>query len=333
MNLNYKPPYKITDKIVNFVSLITEIVAEITINNEELSSPKLRRENKIKTIQSSLAIEQNTLTIEQVTDIINGKRVLGHPKEIIEVKNAIELYDRLIELDPFKIEDLLKAHYVLMKDLINDNGKYRSGGIGVFAGEKLIHMAPQAKFVPDLMIDLFRWVSTNTEVHPLIRSCVFHYEFEFIHPFSDGNGRMGRLWQTILLSSWKKVFKWVPVESLVKERQQEYYDVLGVCDNEAESTKFIEYMLKNIYDILLEIKDTEQVIEQVTEQVEKLMAVITEEPKSANELMELVGMKHKLTFRDNYLKPAVRLGLVLMTVPNKPRSSKQKYYKNKTKNN
>ena len=327
MNLNYKPPYKITDRIVNYVSLITELVAEITIKNEELSSPKLRRQNKIKTITNTLAIEQNTLTIEQVTDIINGKRVLGHPKEITEVKNAIVLYDRLMELDPLKIEDMLQAHFVLMKDLISDNGKYRSGGVGVFAGKKLIHMAPQAKLVPELMVDLFRWVSTNNEIHPLIRSCVFHYEFEFIHPFSDGNGRMGRLWQTILLSKWKKIFKWVPVESLVKERQQEYYDVLGVCDNEAESTRFIEYMLKNIYDTLIEIKSTEQVIEQVTEQVEKLMSVITSDPKSANELMELVGIKHRLTFRDNYLKPAIRLGLVFMTVPNKPRSSKQKYYR------
>lgn len=327
MNQDYIPPYKITDKIVNYISLITEIVAEITINNQELSSPKLRRENKIKTIQATLAIEQNTLSIEQVTDIINGKRVLGHPKEITEVKNSIELYDKLVELDPFDIKDMLKAHGVLMKGLINDNGKYRTGGVGVFAGERLIHMAPQAKLVPDLMIDLFRWLSTNTTIHPLIRSCVFHYEFEFIHPFSDGNGRMGRLWQTILLSNWKKVFKWVPVESLVKERQQEYYDVLGICDNEAESTKFIEYMLRNIYDTLLEIKSTEQVIEQVTEQVDKLMSVITTEPKSANELMELVGLKHKLTFRENYLKPSLELGLILMTVPDKPRSSKQKYYR------
>ena len=327
MNLNYKPPYIITDKIVNYISLITEIVAEITIKNKELSSLKLRRENKIKTIQASLAIEQNTLTIEQVTDIINGKRVLGHPKEITEVKNAIELYDMLMELDPFSIKDMLKAHAVLMKGLVNDNGKYRRGGVGVFAGKRLIHMAPQAKFVPELMVDLFRWVSNNPEIHPLIRSCVFHYEFEFIHPFIDGNGRMGRLWQTILLSNWKKVFKWVPVESLVKERQQEYYDVLGVCDNEAESTMFIEYMLKNIYETLQEIKSTEQVIEQVTEQVQKLMDVITSEPKSANELMEHVGLKHKLTFRDNYLKPALELGLILMTVPDKPKSSKQKYFR------
>ena len=327
LNPNYKPPYIITDMIVLYVSLISEIVTEITIKNEELSSPQLRRENQIRTIQSSLAIEQNTLSIEQVTDIVNGKRVLGHPKEVTEVKNAIELYDMLMELNPYSVSDMLKAHKILMKDLVNDNGKYRTGGVGVFAGERLIHMAPQAKLVPELMIDLFRWLSENNNIHPLIRSCVFHYEFEFIHPFSDGNGRMGRLWQTILLSNWKKVFRWVPVESLINERQQQYYDVLGICDKEADSTLFIEYMLKNIYESLAEIKATEQVNIQVTEQVQKLLQVITDEPKSANELMELCGLKHKLTFRENYLKPAIRLGLVLMTSPEKPRSSKQKYYR------
>ena len=327
MNEDYKPPYKITDKIINSISLITEVVTKLTINNEELSNPMLRRENQIKTIHSSLAIENNSLSLNQVTDIINGKRVLGAQEEITEVKNAFETYEMILNFDPFRIEDLLKAHHILMRDLVKDNGQFRKGGVGVFAGKKLIHMAPQAKFVYDLTIDLFRWASVNTDIHPLIRSCVFHYEFEFIHPFSDGNGRMGRLWQTILLSRWRKVFRWLPVETLVKDRQQEYYDVLGVCDNEAESTKFIEYMLKNIYESLLDIKQTEQVAEQVTEQVERLMNVITSTPKSANELMELVGIKHKLTFRDNYLKPAVKLGLVLMTVPEKPRSSKQKYYR------
>lgn len=326
MNMDYKPPYKVTDKIVNYISQITEVVTKLTINNEELSNPMLRRENQIKTIHSSLAIENNSLSLNQVTDIINGKRVLGAPQEITEVKNAFETYEMILNFNPFSIDDLLKAHSILMKDLVKDNGQFRKGGVGVFAGKKLIHMAPQAKFVSELMIDLFRWASENTDTHPLIRSCVFHYEFEFIHPFSDGNGRMGRLWQTIQLSKWKKVFRWLPVETLVKDRQQEYYDVLGVCDNEAESTKFIEYMLQNIYESLLDIMQTEQDAEQVTEQVEKLMNVITSIPKSANELMELVGIKHKLTFRDNYLKPAVKLGLVIMTVPDKPRSSKQKYY-------
>ena len=311
MNKDYKPPYKVTDKIVNYISQITEVVTKLTISNEELSNPILRRENQIKTIHSSLAIENNSLSLEQVTDIINGKRVLGPQADITEVKNAFETYEMLLNFDPFDIDDLLQAHSILMKDLVKDNGQFRKGGVGVFAGEKLIHMAPQAKFVPDLMIDLFRWTSENND----------------IHPFSDGNGRMGRLWQTILLSKWKKVFRWLPVETLVKDRQQEYYDVLGVCDNEAESTSFIEYMLSNIYDSLLDINQTEQVAEQVTEQVEKLMNVITSSPKSANELMDLVGIKHKLTFRDNYLKPAIELGLVLMTVPDKPRSSKQKYYK------
>lgn len=327
MNNDYRPPYKITDKIINYISLITETVTKLTINNEELSNPMLRRKNQIKTIHSSLAIENNSLSLNQVTDIINGQRVLGLPQEIKEVKNAFEVYEMILNFDPLSIDDLLEAHKILMKDLVKDSGQFRTGGVGVFAGERLIHAAPQAKFVPGLMIDLFMWASENTDIHPLIRSCVFHYEFEFIHPFSDGNGRMGRLWQTLHLSKWKKVFRWLPVETLVKDRQQEYYDVLGACDKEAESTKFIEYMLSNIYESLLDIKQTEQVSAQVTEQVEKLMNVISSTAKSANELMELVGIKHKLTFRDNYLKPAINLGLVIMTVPDKPRSSKQKYYK------
>src|SRR5574344_448914 len=214
---------------------------------------ELRKENRIKTIHSSLAIENNSLSLEQITAIIEGKRVLGSPNEIQEVKNALQAYELLLTLNPYEEKDLLKAHKLMMADLVKRNGKYRKDGVGIFDGNQVVHLAPPADRVPFLMSDLFEWLK-NSDVHPLIKSCVFHYEFEFIHPFQDGNGRMGRLWQTVILKEWKSVFAWLPIETLIKENQKEYYNVLGVSDSVANSTKFIEFMLsvilKTIEDII-----------------------------------------------------------------------------------
>jgi len=284
----------------------------------------LRRDNQIRSIHSSLAIENNSLSLGQVTDIINGKRVLGALNEIREVKNAFEAYNLLLTFNPFSIEDMLKAHKVLMADLTKEAGLFRSGRVGVFAGERLVHMAPLARVVPKLMSNLIHWTKT-TDLHPLIKSCVFHYEFEFIHPFADGNGRIGLMWQTLLLSRWKPVFAWLPVETLIRERQQEYYDVLAVADKAANSTAFVEFMLRAIRDALSELLRTEQVREQVTEQVERLLTALGSETLSAKELLERLGLKHRPTFSNNYLRPALELGLIEMTVPDKPNSSKQRY--------
>lgn len=323
----YRPPYTLTDKIVNLISDITEIMTKITIEDELNLNPKLRRNNRVKTIQSSLAIENNTLSIEQVTDIINGKRVLGSPQEICEVKNAFEAYEKLLTMNPYSIEDMLMGHKILMKDLTNESGRFRNGGVGVFAGKRLVHMAPPAGQVPNLIKELVQRTESEKQVHPLIRSCVFHYEFEFIHPFADGNGRMGRMWQTLLLFKWKPLFGWLPIETLIKERQEDYYKVLGECDHAADSGKFIEFILQTIYDAFVEIRKTEQVGEQVTEQVKKLLAVMSDESLSTKELMEKLKLKHRPTFRNNYLLPALELGLLEMTIPDKPNSSKQKYRK------
>lgn len=323
----YRPPYTLTDKIVNLISDITEIMTKITIEDELNLNPKLRRNNRVKTIQSSLAIENNTLSIEQVTDIINGKRVLGLPQEICEVKNAFEAYEKLLTMNPYSIEDMLMGHKILMKDLTNESGRFRNGGVGVFAGKRLVHMAPPAGQVPNLIKELVQRTESEKQVHPLIRSCVFHYEFEFIHPFADGNGRMGRMWQTLLLFKWKPLFGWLPIETLIKERQEDYYKVLGECDHAADSGKFIEFILQTIYDAFVEIRKTEQVGEQVTEQVKKLLAVMSDESLSTKELMEKLKLKHRPTFRNNYLLPALELGLLEMTIPDKPNSSKQKYRK------
>jgi len=320
----YVPPYKITEAIIHLVSEISEQVGVIAIKNEAVANLQLRRENQIKSIHSSLAIENNSLSLEQVTDIICGKRVLGAPGEIREVKNAYEAYNLLFTFDPFSIEDMLSAHSVLMADLTNEAGRFRSGGVGVFAGEKLVHMAPLANVVPKLMSELIRWLKIS-DAHPLIKSCVFHYEFEFIHPFADGNGRMGRMWQTLLLSQWKPVFAWLPVERLILENQQEYYDVLAASDKAADSTAFIEFMLRAIRDALNELLQTEQVREQVTEQVERLIAALGKETLSAKELLDRLGLKHRPTLSKNYLRPALELGLIEMTIPNKPNSSKQRY--------
>lgn len=320
----YVPPYTITDKTVNLISAITEIITKITINDDMSNNPRLRRDNRIRTIHASLAIENNSLSLDQVTDIINGKRILGSPNEICEVKNAFEAYNKLLEMNPYSINDMLQAHKVLMNELTKEAGIFRSGGVGVFAGEQLVHMAPPANQVPHLIKELVAWAK-KAEVHTLIKSCVFHYEFEFIHPFAYGNGRMGRMWQTLLLYKWKSLFGWLPIETLIRERQDEYYKVLGECDHSADSGKFIEFLLKTIYDALSEIADTEQVREQVTEQVERLLEVIGDKEYSTKELMELLGLKHRPTFRDNYLLPSLELGLIEMTVPDKPNSSKQKY--------
>lgn len=320
----YVPPYTISDKIVNLVSAITEIITKISINNQMSNNPKLRRDNRIRTIHASLSIENNSLSLDQVTDIINGKRILGAPDEICEVKNAFEAYDKLLEMNPYSVKDLLLAHKFLMMDLTKEAGTFRSGGVGVFAGEHLVHMAPPANQVPSLIKALVDWAK-NTEVHPLIKSCVFHYEFEFIHPFADGNGRMGRMWQTLLLYKWKSLFGWLPIETLIRERQEEYYNVLGECDHNADSGKFVEFLLTAIYDALCEIALTEQVPVQVTEQVEKLLKAMNNKEYSTKELMELLGLKHRPSFRDNYLLPALELGYIEMTIPDKPNSSKQKY--------
>lgn len=322
----YIPPYTISDKTVNLISAITEIITKITINDNMSNNPRLRRDNRIRTIHASLAIENNSLSLNQVTDIINGKRILGAPDEICEVKNAFEAYNKLLDLNPYSVKDMLLAHKVLMNELTKEAGTFRSGGVGVFAGQQLVHMAPPANQVPPLIKELVDW-SKKAEVHPLIKSCVFHYEFEFIHPFADGNGRMGRMWQTLLLYKWKSLFGWLPIETLIRERQEEYYKVLEDSDYSADSGKFVEFLLTTIYDALREIVETEQVNGQVSEQVEKLLEVIDDKEYSTREMMELLGLKHRPSFRNNYLLPALELGYVEMTIPDKPNSSKQKYKK------
>ncbi len=320
----YTPPYNITAEIVRLISQISEIIGRLSIEGSANHVPQLRRSNRIRTIHASLAIENNTLSLEQVTAIINGKRVLGEPKEIKEVKNAFTVYEKLEQLNPLLQKDLLYAHKLLMESLVNKSGIYRNGDVGIMQGKKVVHVAPPATRVPSLMNDLFAWLQ-NTEAHPLIASSVFHYEFEFIHPFMDGNGRMGRLWQTLILSHWKQFFSYLPVETVIHSNQDNYYKVLAKSDQQADSTLFIEFMLNSIALALKELIDTDQVIDQATDQVKKLLSLLSKKPFSAKELMQKLNLSHRPTFRENYLRPALEDKLIEMTIPDKPNSHLQKY--------
>jgi Fic family protein len=314
--------------------LISEISEQVGIINmrlgENAPSPQLRKKNQIKTIHSSLGIEHNSLSLKQVTDIIDGKRVLGAPDEIQEVKNAIEAYRLMPELDAFKEKDLLKAHGLMMKDLVQNAGHYRQEGVGVFNGEQLLHMAPPADRVPQLMGDLFKWVS-KTDVHPLIHSCVFHYEFEFIHPFVDGNGRMGRFWQTMLLSRWKGIFAWLPVETIVKDHQQEYYNVIAQSDAAGNSTVFVEFMLKCLLDAMENYEDTEEETDGLHDKLhDKLHDMFPELSEKTFGVLEVlkahpglkaedIGMQVSLSERQvkTYLNALKQAGLIVRVGSNK----------------
>ena len=331
---DYKPPFHMTDKMTSLIAEISEQVGRITVLQEGTISPHLRLENRIRTIHSSLAIEHNSLSLEQVTAILDGKRVLGNPNEIKEVQNAYEAYELMLRLNPASVDDLLKAHKLMMNGLVSENGRFRSGGVGVFDGEVLIHMAPPVEFVPEHIQNLFAWYQ-KSELHPLIKSAIFHYEFEFIHPFADGNGRMGRMWHSLLLGEWKEMFFWLPIEELIQSRQKEYYDALGAADKQADSAGFVELMLEIIRDSLTEItvvgRSTDQDSDQVTVQdkmpVERILSALSDETLSATELMERLGLSHRPTFRKNYLNPALEQKLIERTIPDKPNSKNQKYRK------
>lgn len=333
---DYKPPFRMTDKITSLIADIGEQVGRITVLQEKTISPHLRRENRIRTIHSSLAIEHNSLSLEQVTAIVDGKRVLGNPNEIREVQNAYEAYELMLQLDPASIEDLLKAHKLMMNGLISENGRFRSGSVGVFDGEALIHMAPPAEFVQTHIQDLFAWYQKST-LHPLIKSAVFHYEFEFIHPFSDGNGRMGRMWHCMLLGKWKELFFWLPIEELIQSRQKEYYDALGTADKRTDCAGFVELMLEIIRDSLRELtvaagnsdQDTDQDTDQDGTPVERLLSALGNDTLSATDIMKRLGLSHRPTFRQNYLNPALKQKLITRTIPDKPNSKNQKYRKYK----
>ncbi len=328
MDEKYVPPYEITDEMLNLVTQIMENLGKLNSVNEFEKLPRLRRVNRIKTIQSSLAIENNTLSIEQVTDVIDGKRIIGPKEDIIAVQNANLTYKEIKNINPYEINDLLRIHGIMMKGLVEEAGQIRTGQVGVFNEQgKVIHLAPPAEFVPSQLEQLFNWLKTSS-ANMLIKSSVFHYEFEFLHPFRDGNGRMGRLWQTALLSSWKPIFAWIPIESIIKDNQEEYYNAITLSTSQAKSNIFILFMLnvinKAVQDIL---NDTKNHYNHISSQLTALLGVIESYPQSAKELMQKLNLKSLVGFRKNYLQPALKAGLIGMTEPDKPTSKNQKYFK------
>lgn len=325
---NYIPPYEITDEMLELTSEIMESLGQLNNVNDLEKLPRLRRVCRIKSIHSSLAIENNTLTIEQVTDVIEGKTVLGSRNDILAVKNAFNAYKELENINPLEIKDLLKVHSIMMEGLVSEAGYFRTAQVGVY-NEKgdIIHIAPSCDMVIELMGQLFDWVKTS-KAQMLIKSSVFHYEFEFIHPFRDGNGRTGRLWQTALLSSWKPIFEWIPIESIIKDNQEKYYEAIRLSTGEGNSKRFILFMLNIINDAVKDIiGDTRRHYNHINNQIAALLGVMDSYPMSAQEIMEKLRLKSRDGFRKNYLAPAIAAGLICMTYPDKPTSRNQMYYK------
>lgn len=256
--MSYTPPYSVTEEMVQTVSEISSLIERITISHSLDGVLTLRRKNRIQTIHSSLAIEQNTLTEEQVTAVINGHFVVAPPEDIKEVQNAYKVYERLDQFDPYSMDDLCTAHGIMTRGLTEESGVFRSGPAGVVRGNEIIHFGTLAPYIPDNMQNLFSWLK-ESDSHMLIKSSIFHYEFEVIHPFADGNGRTGRFWQTLLLSQWKPVFAWIPVESMIYRNQEAYYQALNQSNGEGEGTPFLRFLLEMILQTLREVERTTSV--------------------------------------------------------------------------
>ncbi len=298
--MSYQPLYTIANQILAYVSSISEKIGNISATHNLESKPHLRRNNRIRSIHSSLKIEANSLSLGQVRDVINGKIVLGKQKEIQEVKNAFDAYERIKEIDPYDIEELKKSHGIMTKYVVDISGEFRNSDEGIFDDRgRCIFIAPPPYLVPSLMDDLFNWMQDEKDnTHPLILSCIFHYEFVFIHPFCDGNGRIARLWHTTLLSKWKPIFEYIPLESQID---------------------------KILDDISKQVNED---IEQIDPNIKKLLDVMEDDVSySSNELMQKLNLKAKEGFRRNYLRPAIDQNLIYMTIPDKPKSKNQRYIK------
>jgi Fic family protein len=302
MTAPYAPPLTLTPELLNRVAAIAEALGRWSARQDALPSPRLRRENRIHTIQASLAIEQNSLSLEQVTAVFDGQRVLSPARDIQEVRNAIAAYDALPRWDPANPQHLLEAHGLLLAGLIDAPGRFRNGGVGIDRGDQLVHMAPPAARVPDLVNDLLTWLAASAW-HPLLVSCVAHYELEFIHPFADGNGRLGRLWQTLILSRWNPLLAWLPIEEVIRSRQQGYYESLGQADQLGDLEPFVSYQLEAIHDALrLEIGS-----EMSSEMSSELAAAIGATPGAAIDALILRDLATEPTFSARRLAERLQL--------------------------
>jgi len=323
--MSYTPPYQITNKALSLVADISEKVGNITGRTNLDSRPHLRKNNRIRSVHYSLAIEANSLSLDQVRDVINGRTVLGEQKEIQEVKNAYAAYDEIGNFDICSVSELKRLHSIMTRYIVEESGCFRKGEEGVFSGDTCIFMAPPARFVEGHIADLFQWMKENkSKVHPLILSAVFHYEFVFIHPFTDGNGRMARLWHTALLTEWNPLFEFIPLESRIERFQEGYYEAIARCHTEGSSTAFVEFMLEQISSVLSEISFADD----LSRYVQRMLAIMEYDiPFTAKDIMDRLGLRSKETFRKNYLNPAIERKYVSMTIPDKPNSKNQRYIK------
>ena len=324
---NYKPPFSITNEMLSRIGSISEKLGKISAYRSLETKPQLRRNNRIKSVHSSLKIEANSLPEGSVRAILNNQTVIGPEKEIQEVKNAFSAYDKIDFVDPYSVYDMKKLHGIMTYLTVEESGVFRKGNEGVFDGYRCIFMAPPPDMVNTLMEDLFAWMKSNKDsIHPLVLSCVFHYEFVFIHPFSDGNGRMARLWQTVLLSHWNPIFKYIPIESQIEKFQSGYYDAIETCNSNGSSTVFIEFMLARIDEILDSLLMQSE--SGITEYVRKLLAVMEYDiPYTTSDLLKLLNLKSREALRRNYISPAISENLIEMTIPEKPTSRNQRYIK------
>ena len=328
----YIPPFEISNEMLKKVSDIMEKIGKLDSFTNLDKTPYLRKQTKINSVHSSVAIENNPLSLEQVKDVINGKLVIGEQKDIQEVKNAYKAYEMLKDINPYSIDDLKKVHGVMTFLVEEVSGEFRTSSEGVFDDNgNCIFVCPPGDRVNSLMNDLFEWLNENKDtIHPLILSSIFHYEFVFIHPFTNGNGRTVRLWQNSILYKWKDIFEYLPIESKIHKYQEEYYDSIAICHKNANSNVFIEFMLKMIDETLDEAISTSHLpITNETININKLLDVMESgKPMTATEIMVKLGIKSKETLRGQYLDPAIKQGLVSLTIPDKPTSKNQMYYKN-----
>lgn len=319
---NFLPP-PITSSTLSLIEQIGEALGVLSRNASLQKDLRLRRISTARSVQASLQIEGNTLSLGQVTALLEGKLVLAAPREIQEIKNAIEAYESIGRWDPWSRDDLLEAHKILMKGLIDDPGRYRSGSAGIKRGEKLLHIAPPAEMVTPLMNELFTFI-TALDLHPLITSSVFHYEFEYIHPFSDGNGRLGRLWQTLILYKWKPIFAVIPIESVIRDHQEEYYAALNRSNKEVHPGSFVEFILRIILVTLQEFETP--VTPPVTPPVKELLKLLAGSgPLGNQDILSKLRLKDRRRLRESYITPALKAGLIEYTIPEKPTSRNQMY--------
>ena len=324
-----KPPYTITEKAADYLAKIVETVTRLEFGTGFKRDIRLHRENRLQTIHSSLAIEGNSLSLGEVTAVIEGKMIAGKQTEIKEVKNAYEAYDKIMTFDPYSIGHFLKAHQLMMDSLVNESGSFRRGDVGVFDGDVAIHIGARPQFVPQLMEELFGWAK-ESGLHPVLKSAILHYEIETIHPFADGNGRMGRLWQTLLLAKWNEIFAWIPMESVLYRNRPEYYQAIENAHHANDSGVFIEFTLSALYEIIasqekhqVRHKDKHQV--QLNDTQIQVLKALEDKTLSRKEIFAAIGMNGDSRSFKRHIEPLLTDGFLKMTVPDKPNSKLQKY--------